>query len=81
MEGLAGNRGRPQDKDEKEEEEEAATVGVKLWECAWAEPNNALPGSPYKRLTGNGEKLTYSPAAGCNWLCLASQCLVSLPFL
>ena len=24
-----------------------------------------------KCLTGNGEKLTYSPAAGCNWLCLA----------
>ena len=29
MEGLAGNHGRPQDKDE-EEEEEAATVGEKL---------------------------------------------------
>ena len=40
---MAGNRGRPQDKDEKEEEEEeAATVGEKLWEYAWAEPNNAL---------------------------------------
>ena len=25
-----------------------------------------------KRLTGNGEKLTNSPAAGCNWLCLGS---------
>ena len=30
-----------------------------------------LPGEATKRLTGNGEKLTYSPAAGCNWLCLA----------
>ena len=30
-----------------------------------------LPGSSDKRLTGNGEKLTYSPAVDCNWLCLA----------
>ena len=28
-------------------------------------------GSGNERLTGNGEKLTYSPAVGCNWLCLA----------
>ena len=30
-----------------------------------------IPGSS-ERLTGNGEKLTYSPFVGCNWLCLAS---------
>ena len=30
-----------------------------------------VPGPSTKRLTGNGEKLTYSPAVGCNWLCLA----------
>ena len=30
-----------------------------------------LPGPADKRLTGKGEKMTYSPAAGCNWLCLA----------
>ena len=30
-----------------------------------------VPGSSEKRLTGNRGKLTYSPAVGCNWLCLA----------
>ena len=30
-----------------------------------------LPGSSDKRLKGNGKKLTYSCAVGCNWLCLA----------
>ena len=30
-----------------------------------------IPGQATKHLTGNGEKLTYSPAVGCNWLCLA----------
>ena len=30
-----------------------------------------VPGPADKRLTGKGEKMTYSPAAGCNWLCLA----------
>ena len=30
-----------------------------------------LPGQATKHFTGNGEKLTYSPAVGCNWLCLA----------
>ena len=29
-----------------------------------------VPGPLTKRLTGNGEKLIYSPAVGCNWLCL-----------
>ena len=31
-----------------------------------------VPGPQDKRLTGNGEKLTYSCPAGCNWPCLAS---------
>ena len=31
--------------------------------------SNTGPSS--KCLTGNGEKLTYSPAVDCNWLCLA----------
>ena len=30
-----------------------------------------IPGPADKRLTGKGEKMTYSLAAGCNWLCLA----------
>ena len=30
-----------------------------------------IPGSSEKRLTGNRAKLTYSPAVGCNRLCLA----------
>ena len=30
-----------------------------------------VPGPATKRPPGNGEKLTYSPAVGCNWLCLA----------
>ena len=29
-----------------------------------------IPGPADKRLIGKGEKLTYSPAAGCNWFCL-----------
>ena len=37
-----------------------------------------VPGQQDKRLTGNGEKLAYSPAAGCNWLCLAGVSFSSL---
>ena len=43
----------------------------------WPSPGT-LPGPSTKRLSGNGEKLTYSPAVSCNWLCLAGVwCLVS----
>ena len=37
-----------------------------------------VPGQATKCLTGNGEKLTDSPAAGCNWLCLAGVYFPSL---
>ena len=37
------------------------SLGYNSW--SW---NVCLPGSSDKRLTGNGEKLTYSPAVGCN---------------
>ena len=33
--------------------------------------HKTLPGPSTKCPTENGEKLTYSPAVGCNWLCLA----------
>ena len=35
----------------------------------WTE--RPLSGPSTKHLAGNGEKLTYSPAIGYNWLCLA----------
>ena len=45
------------------------TDSIADFKIEWAMPN--IPGPSTKWPPGNGEKLTYSPAVGCNWLCLA----------